>query len=117
MRATLFVSLVAVALPLAAQTPPSPPAPAKRTVELTGLVLVNGFFTNARGNNSELRQVAVVDASVREEAIHEHETGQLDGARGRGGGGWGRLRRGRKGDGDERDEQRGPHLGLLAVSI
>src|SRR5437667_8699973 len=61
MRATLLVSLVAVALPLAAQTPPSPPAPApaaKRTVELTGLVLVNGFFTNARVNNSDVPQFA-----------------------------------------------------------
>src|SRR5881409_929127 len=58
MRATLLLSLVAVALPLAAQTPPSPPAPApaKRTVELTGLVLVNGFFTNARVNNSDVPQ-------------------------------------------------------------
>src|SRR2546423_8082276 len=56
MRATLFVSLVAVALPLAAQTPPSPPAPAKRTIELTGIVLVNGFFTNARVNNSDVPQ-------------------------------------------------------------
>src|SRR5216117_1084581 len=58
MRATLLFSLVAVALPLAAQTPPSPPAPApaKRTVELTGLVLVNGFFTNARVNNSDVPQ-------------------------------------------------------------
>src|SRR5256712_4711844 len=63
MRAALFVALVAVALPLAAQTPPSPPAPApppppppaaKRTLELTGLVLVNGFFTNARVNNSDV---------------------------------------------------------------
>src|SRR5437879_9288822 len=71
MRATLFVSLVAVALPLAAQTPPSPPAPApapapapppapaaKRTVELTGLVLVNGFFPNARVNHSDVPQFA-----------------------------------------------------------
>src|SRR2546427_5545146 len=71
MRATLFVSLVAFALPLAAQTPPSPPAPApapapppapapaaKRTVEPTGLVLVNGFFTNARVNNSDVPQFA-----------------------------------------------------------
>src|SRR2546426_10278350 len=58
MRATLLFSLVAVALPLAAQTPPSPPAPAKRTVELTGLVLVNGFFTNARVNNSDVPQFA-----------------------------------------------------------
>ncbi len=67
MRATLLVSLAAVALPLAAQTPPSPPTPtptptpapaAKRTVELTGLVLVNGFFTNARVNNSDVPQFA-----------------------------------------------------------
>src|SRR5258708_28733957 len=63
MRATLLVSLAAVALPLAAQTPPSPPASppapaAKRTVELTGLVLVNGFFTNARVNNSDVPQFA-----------------------------------------------------------
>jgi hypothetical protein len=61
MRATLLVSLAAVAVPLAAQTPPSPPAPApapvaKRTVEVTGLVLVNGFFTNARVNNSDVPQ-------------------------------------------------------------
>ena len=63
MRATLLLSLAAVALPLAAQTPPSPPAPApapvaKRTVELSGLVLVNGFFTNARVNNSDVPQFA-----------------------------------------------------------
>src|SRR6266851_2443361 len=61
MRAKLLVSLAAVAVPLAAQTPPSPPAPAaaptaKRTIELTGLVLVNGFFTNARVNNSDVPQ-------------------------------------------------------------
>jgi len=59
MRATLLVSLAAVAVPLAAQTPPSPPAPApvaKRSVEVTGLVLVNGFFTNARVNNSDVPQ-------------------------------------------------------------
>ncbi|HYU88807.1 MAG TPA: hypothetical protein VE966_00040, partial [Gemmatimonadales bacterium] len=59
MRATLLVSLAAVAVPLAAQTPPSPPAPApvaKRTVAVTGLVLVNGFFTNARVNNSDVPQ-------------------------------------------------------------
>src|SRR5438874_10999472 len=58
MRATLLFALVAVALPLAAQTPPSPPAPAKPTVELTGLVLVNGFFTNALVNNSDVPQFA-----------------------------------------------------------
>src|SRR6266850_3099246 len=63
MRSTLLVSLAAGALPPAAQTPPSPAAPvpapaAKRTVELTGLVLVNGFFTNARVNNSDVPQFA-----------------------------------------------------------
>src|SRR2546429_6010930 len=58
MRPTLFVRLVAVALRLAPQRHPWPPAPAKRTVELTGLVLVNGFFTNARVNNSDLPQFA-----------------------------------------------------------
>src|SRR5256885_8234185 len=59
MRATLLVALAAVVLPLAAQTPPTPPAPAaKRTVELTGLVLMNGFFTNARVNNSDVPQFA-----------------------------------------------------------
>src|SRR5947208_12618534 len=68
MRATLLVSL-AVTLPFPAQTPPTPPAPlpppapapappVKRTVELTGLVLVNGFFTNARLNNSDVPQFA-----------------------------------------------------------
>src|SRR6266545_2010534 len=74
MRATLLVSLAAVALPLAAQTPPSPPTPtptpapaAKRTVELTGLVLVNGFFTNARVNNSDVPQF--VDSLVPASAI------------------------------------------------
>ena len=58
MRATLLVSLAVVALPLSAQTPPAPAPPAKRTVELTGLVLVNGFFTNARVNNSDVPQFA-----------------------------------------------------------
>jgi len=63
MRATLLVSLAVVALPLAAQTPPS----AKRTIELTGLVLVNGFFTNARVNNSDVPQF--VDSLVPASAV------------------------------------------------
>ena len=51
MRATSLVALIGLAFPLRAQTP----APeAKRTVELTGFVLVNGFFTNARVNNSDV---------------------------------------------------------------
>src|SRR5256885_4289142 len=88
MRATLFVSLVAVALPLAAQTPPSPPAPApapapapvaKRTVELTGLVLVNAFFTNARVNNSDVPQFAdsLAPASAVGGAIRQTRLGLL----------------------------------------
>ena len=44
MRAPLLLSLAAVALPLSAQTPSAPAQGAKRTIELTGLVLVNGFF-------------------------------------------------------------------------
>ncbi|PYP95367.1 MAG: hypothetical protein DMD34_06725, partial [Gemmatimonadetes bacterium] len=56
MRATLLVSLAAVAFPLSAQTPSPPVAKAKPTLELAGLVLVNGFFTNARVNNSDVPQ-------------------------------------------------------------
>jgi len=66
MRATLLVSLAAVAVPLAAQTPPSPPAPApvaKRTVEVTGLVLVNGFFNSAPMNNSDVPQLVLPDTA------------------------------------------------------
>src|SRR5205809_1704333 len=58
MRATLLVSLAAVAFPLSAQTPSPPVAKAKPTLELAGLVLVNGFFTNARVNNSDVPQFA-----------------------------------------------------------
>ncbi len=53
MRATLLVWLAAAAAPLAAQ---ETPAASKRTVELTGFVLVNGFFNNARVNNSDVPQ-------------------------------------------------------------
>src|SRR6266566_5796088 len=53
MRATLLLSLAAVA-PLAAQSAPT----SKRTVELTGTVLVNGFFNSARVNNSDVPQFA-----------------------------------------------------------
>src|SRR5437870_8020822 len=58
MRATLLVLLVAVALPSPPPPPPAPAPAAKRTLELTGLVLVNGFFTNARVNNSDVPQFA-----------------------------------------------------------
>jgi len=40
--------LLAIALPLAAQ------APAKRTVEFTGLVLVNGFYNSAHVANVDV---------------------------------------------------------------
>src|SRR5439155_2328656 len=53
MRAALLLSLAAVA-PLAAQSAPN----SKRTVELTGTVLVNGFFNSARLNNSDVPQFA-----------------------------------------------------------
>jgi hypothetical protein len=36
-----------------ASPPPPPPSPAKRTVELTGTVLMNGFYNSARTNNSD----------------------------------------------------------------
>ena len=73
MRITSLVALAAVVAPLAAQNPPAAPPPlpppppppalapapaAKRTVELTGFVLVNGFFNNARVNNSDVPQFA-----------------------------------------------------------
>src|SRR2546422_5996998 len=84
MRATLLISLAAVAVPLAAQTPPSPPAPApapavKRTLELTGLVLVNGFFTNARVNNSDVPQFvdSVAPASAVGGTIRQTRLGLL----------------------------------------
>src|SRR2546422_6305751 len=75
MRATLLVSLAVVALPLAAQTPPS----AKRTIELTGLVLVNGFFTNARVNNSDVPQFvdSVAPASAVGGTIRQTRLGLL----------------------------------------
>lgn len=59
---TLFVSLL-LAHPVAAQQPAaSAPAPAAHpTVEFSGLVLINGFFTNARVNNSDVPQFAEAD--------------------------------------------------------
>ncbi len=43
----------------AAATPPTP----ERSVQFSGLVLVNGFFTNARVNNSDVPQLAESDTS------------------------------------------------------
>jgi len=45
-----------------APAPATPPAP-ERTIQFSGLVLVNGFFTNARVNNSDVPQLALADTS------------------------------------------------------
>ena len=42
---------------------PATPATAERTIQFSGLVLVNGFFTNARVNNSDVPQLALADTS------------------------------------------------------
>jgi hypothetical protein len=58
--------LLALAVPgLAAQNAPGPAAPAAphRSVEFSGLVLVNGFFTNAGVNNSDVPQFAAADTA------------------------------------------------------
>jgi hypothetical protein len=54
----IFVVAGAMVAPLAAQQP----AP-KRTVEFSGLVLVNGFFNNAAVNNSDVPQFALPDTA------------------------------------------------------
>lgn len=46
----------------AAPPPPPPPPPAKRTVEFTGTVLMNGFYNSARTNNSDDPVFADTDA-------------------------------------------------------
>jgi len=56
-----FAALTSCAAPLSAQTPAAAPA-RLRTVELSGLVLVNGFFNSARVNNSDVPQFADSDA-------------------------------------------------------
>ena len=45
----------------AAQEPAAPAPAAHATVQFSGLVLINGFFTNARVNNSDVPQVAEAD--------------------------------------------------------
>lgn len=50
-------ALVAQNAPATAPTPPTP----QRSVQFSGLVLVNGFFTNARVNNSDVPQLAEAD--------------------------------------------------------
>lgn len=60
MRAVLLLCCSAAAL--AAQEKPT--APVQRSVELTGFVLVNAFFNNARVNNSDVPQFADSLAAV-----------------------------------------------------
>src|SRR5947199_6147310 len=50
------------ASPPPASPPPPPPTPAKRTVEFTGTVLMNGFYNSARTNNSDVPVFADTDA-------------------------------------------------------
>jgi hypothetical protein len=68
MRMRRFVPLVALAVlarPAAGQNPPagSTPPAAHRSVEFSGFVLVNGFFTNARVNNADVPQFAEADTT------------------------------------------------------
>lgn len=55
MRGLLWVL---VAAPLAAQDIAVAPAQPKRTIEFSGIVLVNGFYNTARVNNSDVPQLA-----------------------------------------------------------
>jgi len=60
---TLFV-LSLLARPAQSQQPTAAPAvESKPTVEFSGLVLINGFFTNARMNNSDVPQLAEADTN------------------------------------------------------
>src|SRR2546426_7535400 len=59
MRVVLFLCITAQQ---PASPPPPPPAPAKRTVEFTGTVLMNGFYNSARTNNSDVPVFADTDA-------------------------------------------------------
>lgn len=52
----VLVPLVLLAVPLAAQEAP------RRTVDVTGFVLLNGFYNTARTNNSDVPQFADSDA-------------------------------------------------------
>jgi hypothetical protein len=56
-RGLWLIVLACAAVPLAAQEPP------RRTVEFSGLVLVNGFFNNAPVNNSDVPYFVLPDTS------------------------------------------------------
>src|SRR3989441_8496879 len=59
MRVLLFLCITAQQ---PASPPPPPPSAAKRTVEFTGTVLMNGFYNSARTNNSDDPVFADTDA-------------------------------------------------------
>ncbi|MGH7537976.1 MAG: hypothetical protein ACREMF_05040 [Gemmatimonadales bacterium] len=64
MRLVLLLTAVWSTAPLAAQQPSArPTAVQQRSVQFSGLVLVNGFFTNARVNNSDVPQLAEADTA------------------------------------------------------
>ena len=60
MQVLLLLTLTTQQQP--ASPPPPPPAPAKTSVELTGTVLMNGFYNSARTNNSDVPVFADTDA-------------------------------------------------------
>ena len=62
MRVLLFLCAAAQQAPPPPPPPPAPASPPKRTVEFTGLVLMNGFFNSARTNNSDVPLFADTDA-------------------------------------------------------
>jgi hypothetical protein len=65
MRRTVSLIMLAVLAPaLLAQNPPAAATDStpRRTVQFSGMVLVNGFFTNARTNNSDVPQLAEQDS-------------------------------------------------------
>ncbi len=66
MRCSVSLIMLAVFAPvLLAQTPSAAATDTtpRRTVQISGVVLVNGFFTNARTNNSDVPQLAENDTS------------------------------------------------------
>ena len=65
MRSTVsLITLTILAPALLAQNPPAVAIDStpRRTVQFSGMVLVNGFFTNARTNNSDVPQLAELDS-------------------------------------------------------
>src|SRR6266699_2860147 len=58
----LYLLYITTQQPASPPPPPPPaPAPAKRTVEFTGTVLMNGFYNSARTNNSDVPVFADTD--------------------------------------------------------